>query len=162
MRSFTAADPGYEERVRASFSRLAFMGTIGARLLKVAPGAVDIDVAIREDLTQQHGYVSAAIVTAIVDAACGYAAMSLMPAGAGVVTAEYKVNFIAPARGDRLLARGRVVKAGRALTVCTGEVDALDAGAPTAVATMLGTMVALRGVAEVERVPAAAGGGRAR
>jgi uncharacterized protein (TIGR00369 family) len=151
MGTFAPADPGFEERVRVSFSRLALMRTIGARLLKVAPGEVDIDLRVRDDLTQQHGYVAAGIVTAIVDTACGFAAMSLMPSGAGVVTVEYKVNFIAPARGERLVAQGRVLKAGRALTVCAGEVHAVSGAAEKAVATMLGTMVALQGVAEVER-----------
>lgn len=149
MTAFAAADPGFEDRVRESFSRLALMRTIDACLVKVAPGEVEIDLPVRDDLTQQHGYVAAGIVTAIVDTACGYAAMSLMPAGAGVVTVEYKVNFISPARGERLRAHGRVVKPGRALTVCAGEVYALSGGAPKAVATMLGTMVALQGTPEV-------------
>jgi len=153
MTTFAPADPDYEARVRESFTRLAFMRTIGARLLKVAPGEAEIDVAVRDELTQQHGYVSAAIVTAIVDAACGYAAMSLVPAGTGVVTVEYKVNFMSPARGERLLAHGRVVKAGRALTVCAGEVHALTDAAPKAVATMLGTMAAIQGAAEVPVQP---------
>ena len=143
------AEPGFEERVRESFSRLALMRTISASLVKVAPGAVDVDVPVRDDFRQQHGYVAAAIVTAIVDTACGFAAMSLMPAGASVVTVEYKVNFIAPARGERLIAHGRVVKPGRALTVCAGDVHALSDGAPEPVATMLGTMMALQDVAEV-------------
>jgi uncharacterized protein (TIGR00369 family) len=139
--TFAPADPGFEQRVRDSFSRLTLMATIGARLARVAPGEVDIDMPVRADLTQQHGYVAAAIVTAIVDTACGYAAMSLMPAGANVLTVEYKVNFISPARGARLLAQGRVVKPGRTLTICTGDVQALDGDGPKAVATMLGTMV---------------------
>ena len=148
-RPFAPADPGFEDRVRESFARLALMRTIDARLVKVAPGEVDIDLPVRDDLTQQHGYVAAGIVTAIVDTACGFAAMSLMPAGASVVTVEYKVNFISPARGERLLAHGRVVKPGRALTVCAGEVYALIHGVQKAVATMLGTMVALQGTPEV-------------
>lgn len=149
MPTFAVPDAGFEERVRESFSRLAFMRTIGARLLNVGPGEVDIDLPVRDDLTQQRGFVSAAVVTAIVDAACGYAAMSLMPAGSDVVTVEYKVNFISPARGERLLAHGRVVKAGRALTVCAGEVHALGDAAPKAVATMLGTMAALQKAPDV-------------
>ena len=149
MTAFAPADPGFEDRVRESFARLTLMRTIDARLVKVAPGEVDIDLPVRDDLTQQHGYVAAGIVTAIVDTACGFAAMSLMPAGTGVVTVEYKVNFISPARGERLLAHGRVVKPGRALTVCAGEVYALIHGVQKAVATMLGTMVALQGTPEV-------------
>ena len=149
MTAFAAADPGFQDRVRESFSRLTLMRTIGARLVKVAPGEIDIEMAVRDDLTQQHGYVAAGIVTAIVDTACGFAAMSLMAVGAGVVTVEYKVNFISPARGQRLLAKGRVVKPGRRLTVCAGEVYALSGSAPKAVATMLATMVALQGAPEV-------------
>ena len=149
MTAFAPADPGFEERVRESFSRLTLMATIGARLVKVAPGEVDIDMPVRHDLTQQHGYVAAGIVTAIVDTACGYAAMSLMPVGADVLTVEYKVNFISPARGERLIAHGRVVKPGRVVTVCTGQVYALSDAAPKAVAAMLGTMVALQDAPEV-------------
>ena len=144
MPTFAAADAGYEARVRESFSRMALMRTIGARLLKVEAGAIDIDMAVRQDLTQQHGYVAAAIVTAIVDTACGYAAMSLMPVGSGVVTVEYKVNFMSPARGERLLAQGRVVRPGRSLTVCTGDVYAMSGAAPQTIATMLATMATVR------------------
>jgi uncharacterized protein (TIGR00369 family) len=153
MPTFAPADPGFEDRVRESFSRLALMTTIGARLVKVAPGEVDIDMPVRDDLKQQHGYIAAAIVTAVVDTACGYAAMSLMPASATVVTVEYKVNFISPARGERLLAHGRVVKPGRTLTVCTGEVYALSNSARKTVAIMLATMVALTDAAEVASRP---------
>ena len=149
MPTLAVPDPGFEQRVGESFARLALMRTIGARLVNVAAGTVEIDMLVRDDLTQQHGYVAAAVVTALVDTACGYAAMSLMPAGAGVVTVEYKVNFIAPARGERLLARGHVVKAGRRLTVCAGEVYAFAGGAEQPVAMMLATMVVLEGVAEV-------------
>lgn len=122
MTVFAPVNPRLEGRVRESFSRLALMRTIDARLLKVAPGEIEIDIAVHDGLTQQHGYVATAIVTAIVDTACGFAAMSLMPVGAGVVTAEYKVNFMSPVRGERLLAQGRVVKPGRMLTVCAGDV----------------------------------------
>ena len=135
--------------MRESFSRLTLMKTIGARLLKVSPGEIDIEMAVRRDLMQQRGYVAAGIVTAIVDTACGFAAMSLMPAGSGVVTVEYKVNFISPARGERLRAQGRVVKPGRSLTVCTGEVYEVSGAAPKAVAAMLATMVALQGTPEI-------------
>jgi len=144
MTTFTPAAPGFDERVRESFSRLALMATIGARLVRIDPGEVDIELTVRGDLTQQHGYVAAGIVTAIVDTACGYAALSLMAADAEVLTVEYKVNFVSPARGARLLAQGRVVKPGRLLTVCAGEVYALGNTAPEAVATMLATMVVRR------------------
>lgn len=149
MATFAPVTPDFEERVRESFSRLALMRTIGARLTKVAPGEVDIDMLVCDDVRQQHGYVAAGIVTAIVDTACGFAAQSLMPIGAGVVTVEYKVNFIAPARGGRLLAQGRVLKAGRMVTVCAGDVYALGDATQKAVATMLATMAAVRNTAEV-------------
>jgi len=135
--------PGFEQRVRESFTRLTLMRTIGARLTSVTAGGVEIELAVRDDLTQQHGYVAAAVMTAIVDTACGYAAMSLMPPSDGVLTDEYKVNFLAPARGERLVARGRVVKAGRRLTVCAGEVYAITNGDEHPVATMLTTMIAV-------------------
>ena len=152
MTAFVPADPGFETSVRESFSRMTLMTTIGARLVRVAAGQVHIDMAVRDDLTQQHGYVAAAIVTAIVDTACGYAAMSLMPAGTGVLTVEYKVNFLSPARGERLLARGWVVKPGRTLTVCAGEVHALGDGTETIVATMLATMMSLPDVGQAARM----------
>ena len=149
MPTFAAADAGYEAQVRESFSRLTLMRTIGARLLRVEAGAIDIEMAVRRDLTQQHGYVAAGIVTAIVDTACGYAAMSLMPVGSGVVTVEYKVNFMSPARGERLLAQGRVVRPGRSLTVCAGDVFSMSGTAPKAIATMLATMATVRDTPEM-------------
>lgn len=143
MPRFEPLDPNFETRVRASFSRLTLMKTIEASLLRVAPGEVEIGLPFRDDLTQQHGFLAAGIITAIVDTACGYAAMSLMPGGATVLTVEYKVNFVAPARGERMIARGRVTKPGRTLTVCAGDVFALTAGKETAVATMLATMITI-------------------
>jgi uncharacterized protein (TIGR00369 family) len=117
------------------------MKTIGARLSKVTPGEVEIELPFREDLTQQHGYLHAGVVTSIVDSACGYAALSLLPEGAEVLSVEYKINLLSPARGLQMLARGRVLKPGRTLTVCLGEVIALNAGAEKLVATMLATMI---------------------
>src|SRR5262245_36658560 len=121
------------------------MATIGAELTSVAPGEVVIELPFRDDLTQQHGYLHAAIVTAIVDSACGYAAYSLMPASAGVLTVEYKVNFLAPAAGRRFVAYGRVTRPGRTLTVATGDVIAETDAGPRTVATLLGTMMAISG-----------------
>jgi len=137
-------DAAYDARVRASFARQALMTTIGATLVRVAPGEVDIDLPFREDLTQQHGFLHGGIVTAIADSACGYAALSLLPPEAAVLTVEYKVNLLAPARGARLLARGRVLRPGRTLTVCRADVAALDDGAERLVATMLATIMAVR------------------
>jgi uncharacterized protein (TIGR00369 family) len=141
MADFVPLDPDYETRVRASFGRQRVMALLGADLAAVAPGAVEITLPARDDLTQQHGYIHAGIVTAIVDSACGYAAFSLMPAGVDVLTVEYKVNFMAPATGARLLARGRVIKPGRTLTVCAGDVFVERQGEQRIVATMLATMM---------------------
>ena len=136
-------DPDFEPRVRASFARQTVMVTIGARLARVAAGEVHIDLPFREDLCQQHGFVHAGIVTTIADSACGYAALSLMPSDAAVLTVEFKVNLLAPAHGERLLARGRVTRAGRTLTVATADVVAVTGGRETPVAVMLATLMAL-------------------
>src|SRR3989475_13173564 len=129
MASFDAQDPDCEVSVRQSFDSLALMRTLAARLVSAAHGEVEIDLPFREDLTQHHGFLAAAVLTAIVDVACGYAAMTLMPSGASVLTVEYKVNFLSPARGQRMLARRRVVRPGRTVTVCSGDVVALTDGA---------------------------------
>jgi uncharacterized protein (TIGR00369 family) len=140
MPAFTVQDADFETSVRRSFDSLTLMRTVGARLQNVAPGEVEIDLPSREDLTQHHGYVAGAVLTAIVDVACGYAAMTLMPAGASVLTIEYKVNFLSPALGDRMVARGRVVRPGRTVTVCSGDVVSIAGGDEKVVATMLATM----------------------
>jgi len=132
--------------VRASFARQAAMRTLGATLERVAPGEVDLALAFREDLTQQHGFVHAGVIAAVVDSACGYAALSLMEPGAAVLSVEFKVQLLAPARGARFLALGRVVRAGRTLTVVAGEVR--DDG-DEVVALLNGTMMAVRGRPEL-------------
>ena len=137
MSAFNPRDPAFAERVRASFARQTLMATIGARLTVVAPGEIEIELPFRADLGQQHGFIHGGIVTAIVDTACGYAALSLMEPDAAVLTVEFKLNFVAPARGERLVARGRVSKPGRILTVCLGEVVALTGGEEKPVATMM-------------------------
>jgi uncharacterized protein (TIGR00369 family) len=141
--TFTPEDPDFEARVRATFARQRYMATIGAELLRVAPGEVDIGLPFRADLTQQHGYLHAGVVTAIVDSACGCAAFTLMPADSGVVSVEYKVNLLAPSVGERMIARGRVLRPGRTLTVCSGEVVAMAGGEEKPVVAMLATMMRL-------------------
>ncbi|HEY7678680.1 MAG TPA: PaaI family thioesterase [Candidatus Methylomirabilis sp.] len=145
MPTFEPADADFERRVRSSFARQGLMERIGARLTAVSPGAVEIELPFRADLTQQHGFVHAGIITSIVDSACGYAALSLLPAHAEVLTVEYKVNFVAPATGARFIGRGRVTKPGRTLTVCAGDVFAAADGGEKLVATMLATMMGLPG-----------------
>lgn len=142
MREHTPSDAGYADRVRESFARQAFMRTLGAELVRVEPGVVEIELAPTESLTQQHGYVHAGVVTAIVDSACGYAAYTLMPADSEVLSVEFKVNLLAPAVGTRLRARARVLRAGRTLTVCQGDVHAVAADwTERHVATMTATMI---------------------
>jgi len=140
MARFKAQDPDFVAAVRESFDSLTLMRTVGARLLTVVPGEVEVDMPFRDDLTQHHGFLAAGVLTAIADVACGYAAMSLMPPGASVLTIEYKVNFLSPAEGERMLARGRVIRPGRTVTVCAGDVLAIVARTEKLVATMLATM----------------------
>ncbi len=140
-------DPDYAERVRESFARQSAMALIGARLGEIAPGRVDVVLPFRDDLLQQHGFIHGGIVGMISDSACGYAAFTLFPAGSSILTVEYKLNLLAPAKGDVLIARGRVKRPGRTLTVCEGEVVATSSGggAETLVATALTTMMTLAG-----------------
>jgi uncharacterized protein (TIGR00369 family) len=141
MADFIARDPDYERRVRESFARQRAMGTFGARLLRVAPGEVEIGLDFGEGLTQQHGYLHAGVVAAVVDSACGYAALSLMEAGSEVLSVEFKLNLLSPAAGESFVARARVVRSGRNITVCTGDLFAIKGGAEKIVATMLATMM---------------------
>jgi uncharacterized protein (TIGR00369 family) len=145
MACFVPSDPAFETRVRASFARQPMMETIGARLERVAPGEVDIRVPFRVALSQHHGFLHAGAITTAVDTACGYAALTLMPAGAGVLSIEFKVNLLAPGQGEAIVARGRVVKPGRTITVCTGDVFAVVEGAEKLVATMTATMMTVQG-----------------
>jgi uncharacterized protein (TIGR00369 family) len=137
-------DPSYDGRVRASFERQRFMQTIGARLVRVAPGEVDVELPVREELTQQHGFLHAGALATVADSACGYAALSLMPAGAAVLSVEFKINLLAPAAGDRVIAHGRVIRAGKTVTVCWGEVTSYDGPNEKLVATMVATMMTVR------------------
>ena len=141
MARFKPRDPDYEAKVRNSFGRQTAMETLGAVMGKVEPGEVEIEMPYRADLTQQHGFIHGGIVTAIVDSACGYAAFSLSAPDTAVLTIEYKVNFVAPAKGQRLLARGEVVRSGATISVCKGDVLAYDGGEEKLVATMLTTLM---------------------
>jgi uncharacterized protein (TIGR00369 family) len=136
-------NPRFEQAVRDSFGAQQLMGTIGARLARVVAGEVEIRMPFRPDLTQQHGFLHAGVVTSALDSACGYAAFSLMPAGAGVLSVEFKTNLLAPARGDELIARGRVVRAGRTVTVCQADAFMRTGADETLIATMLATMMTI-------------------
>jgi uncharacterized protein (TIGR00369 family) len=141
---FEPRDTDFEARVRGSFARQQAMATVGARLARVAAGEVEIELPFRADLTQQHGYLHAGMVAAVADTACGYAALSLTEPGAEVLSIEFKLNLLAPAVGDSLAARARVLRPGRNVTVCAGDVYALNAGSEKLVATMLATLMTVR------------------
>ena len=127
--------------MRASFARQGFMEHLGARLEEVGAGTCTISCRPRPELTQQHGFMHAGVVAAIADSAAGYAALSLLSPGSEVLTVEYKLNLLAPAEGDLLLARGRVLRAGRTLTVCEAAVAAVRQGEETPCAIMLATLI---------------------
>ncbi|MBV9209803.1 MAG: PaaI family thioesterase [Acidobacteria bacterium] len=139
--TYEPQDMEFESRVRESFARQEVMRLIGAGLSRVEPGAVDITLPFRSDLTQQNGFIHAGIVTTIADSACGYAAYTLMPAGASVLSVEFKVNLLRPAAGEVFIAEARVVKAGGTLTVTRADVYAHTGDAQTLIATMLATMI---------------------
>jgi uncharacterized protein (TIGR00369 family) len=145
MQDFESQDENYEMRVRESFSKQKLMQTIGATLTNVLPGEVEISLEFRDDLTQQHGFIHAGIVATLADTACGYAAFSLMAPDAAVLTVEYKINLLSPAVGESLIACGRVTKPGRTLTVCSGDVFAVNNGEKKLVATILATMMSIVG-----------------
>lgn len=130
--------------MRASYARQRVMSTMGASLTRVEAGAIEIELPFDEGLTQQHGYLHAGVVTTVLDSACGYAAYSLMEPGAEVLAIEFKVNFLAPAVGEKLVARARVVRSGRTITVCQADAVMLRGDDEAHVATMVGTMMATR------------------
>jgi uncharacterized protein (TIGR00369 family) len=142
---FEPADAGYEARVRDSFARQSVMRLIGARLMHIEPGLCRIELPWRADLCQQHGYIHAGITTTIADSAGGYAAFSLFPADSSVLTVEYKINLVAPAAGERLVATGRVTKPGRTITICELDVVAVKDGQEKTCAIGLQTMMCLHG-----------------
>ena len=137
-------DAAIVARVRASFGRQQAMATLGAELADIAAGRVVIALPIAPRLSQQDGFLHAGVVVAALDSACGYAALTLMPEDAEVLTVELKVNLLAPASGDSLAAEGEVVRAGRTLTVCRGDAYAEQGAERAHVATMLATMVRRR------------------
>ena len=140
------AEAGFAQRVRESFERQAVMATLGAQLESVEPGRVVITMQHRPELTQQHGFLHAGIVSTALDSACGYAAFSLMPADAAVLTIEFKVNLLAPARGPGFRFEAEVTKAGRTISVVDGSAWQTDAnGQPQRVATMSATVMTVRG-----------------
>jgi len=141
----TTVDPQWERRVRESFSRQGLMEHLGAELVAVRAGECEIRARYRQELTQQHGYFHAGVTASIADSASGYAAYSLMPAHYSVLTVEYKINLVAPAAGDLLIARARVVRSGKTLKICAADVFAVKDGAENLCATSLSTIMAMAG-----------------
>lgn len=145
MHAFQPKCAHYADRVRDSFTRQGAMHTMGARLSAVTPGAVDITLDWAPGLTQQHGFLHAGVVATVLDSACGYAGFTLMNEGSAVLTIEFKINLLAPAKGERFRMEGRVIKPGRTITVCEGRAYALDAGSEKLIATMGCTLMAVAG-----------------
>jgi uncharacterized protein (TIGR00369 family) len=143
MDAMTVRDPNFAARVRDSFDRQNAMGFIGAIMTRIEPGHVEIELPYRDELTQQHGFFHGGITTMIADSAAGYAAYSLFPADASVLTVEFKMSLLAPAAGEKLIASARVVKPGRTLTLCDVEVQALKDGKRTLVLKGLETLICL-------------------
>jgi uncharacterized protein (TIGR00369 family) len=143
MSRFNPKDGRFEDRVRASFARQTAMATLGIELADVKPGEVELRMPYAAAYSQQHGFIHAGILTTALDSACGYAAFSLMPDDAAVLTVEFKTNLVAPARGDYFLFRAHVVKPGRTITVCDAQAFAAEDGKEKLVATMTGTLMAL-------------------
>jgi uncharacterized protein (TIGR00369 family) len=142
---FELRDAEYQRRVRESFERQGLMKYLGAELVSLEPGGAVIRVPFRGELTQQHGYFHAGVTGAIADSACGYAAYTLMAADDSVLTVEYKMNLLAPADGEELVAQARVVRSGKTLKICTADVFVKKGGLENHCATVLSTVMCLAG-----------------
>ena len=145
MTSNEPQDPQFKARVQASFDRQGLMVTLGASIVRIDPGAVEIALVPGGAVSQQHGFVHAGAVAAIADSAAGYSALSLMPPGTGVLTTDFKINLVAPASGERIVARGRVVKSGRRLTLALCEVFAQTGRDEKLVAFLSATLMTIEG-----------------
>jgi len=145
MQPLTAQDPAFAARVRDSFDRQPAMAHIGARMSRLEPGLVEIELGYRPELTQQHGFFHGGITTMIADSAAGYAAYSTFPAGSSVLTVEFKMSLVAPAKGNHLLSRATVIKPGRTLTLCDVEVYACQGADRTLCLKGLETLICLHG-----------------
>ena len=149
MGAHQPADVDFERRVRESYERQGAMRLIGAELARVEPGRVDIELPFREELSQQHGFFHAGITSTIADSAGGYAGYTLFPADSSVLTVEFKINLIAPADGEKLIASGRVKKPGRTLTICEFEVVVMKAGRAKTCALGLQTLMCVQARADM-------------
>ena len=144
FKKHSPAAPDFEKRVRESFGKQGLMATLGATLSRVEPGEVEIQMPVGPSVSQQHGFAHAGAVASIADSACGYAAFSLMPVDSGVLAVEFKINLLAPGAGERLIARAKVVRAGRTLSICQAEVSAVNESEEQVVAIMTATIMNVR------------------
>jgi uncharacterized protein (TIGR00369 family) len=144
MNRFIPNDPFYEKRIRESFSRQGLLQNFDAEIVRIKPGEVEIMMPYDKKLTQQDGFLHAGAITALVDTACGYAAYTLMPADSRVLSVEFKINLLSPARGDRFLARGTIVKSGKTITVCEGKFFTFQDGDQNLSAMMQATMICIQ------------------
>jgi uncharacterized protein (TIGR00369 family) len=151
MGSFKPKDPQFRSRVEASFNRQQVMKTLGVTIASLQPGEIELVMPYDAAYTQQHGFMHAGIIATVLDNACGYAAFSLMPNDAAILTVEFKTNLLTPGRGERFIFRGKVVKPGRTITVCEAQAFAVDGGEEKLIATMTGTLMALFERADLER-----------
>jgi uncharacterized protein (TIGR00369 family) len=143
MPRFEPKNPDFRDVATATFAAQRAMQTLGIRIARLEPGEVDLAMDYAPEYSQQNGFVHAGIITAGLDNACGIAAFTLMPAGADILTVEFKTNLLAPAKGERFEFRGQVVKPGRTLTVCEGRAYAINDGVESLIATMTGTLMAI-------------------
>lgn len=143
MSNFIPKDPSFEEKVKQSFFRQEVMNTVGAKLVLIRPGHVELECEYNKKFTQQHGFIHAGIVSTVLDSACGYSAFSLMPKNSAVLTIEFKINFLSPAQGEKFIAIGKVKKPGKTITVCDGELYAVNKNDRKLVATMTGTLMSI-------------------
>ena len=141
MNKHTPTDINYEKRIKAGFEKQPIMKLLNATLLKIAPGVVSIELPFNKTLTLPHGFIHAGIITTIIDNACGFAAYTLIPANSEVLAVEFKINFISPAVGEKFIANGKVLKSGKIISVCSGEVTAIQNGQEKVVAAMQTTMI---------------------
>lgn len=148
LRSFEPKDPDWEAKVRASFAKQGAMGLIGAQLVELRPGYCEIHLPWREDLTQQHGFFHAGIISTVVDTAAGYAGFTLMPPGSSVLSVEFKLNLLSPGDGELLIATGEVIKPGKTLVIARGEAYVVKGDKTTHCSTMQQTLMTMHGKAE--------------
>jgi uncharacterized protein (TIGR00369 family) len=143
MTSKFTTDDGYKLKVAESFQRQEVMKTLNASILDIRPGEIELEFPHQQSLTQQHGFIHAGIISTVLDSACGYAAFSLMPEDAAVLTIEFKINLLSPAKEDRFRAIGKVKKFGKNITVTDGELFAYSDSGKKLIATMVGTIMAV-------------------